>query len=114
MLQGRTQKFVEGGHEIVFLQILRDSHGEDLFLEIDVLRATSRDLFVTVTSTMAENGILHFSEGGARIGAPYVNYCFAKYMQSFSDLRPKINNKFSCFRLITYDDFCPQGENEKV
>ena len=56
------------GRENGFWQISQDSRGKDFFpLEINILRATSRYLFVIVTSTMAENNILRFpEEGGVR------------------------------------------------
>ena len=62
------QKFVKGGGgcENDFLQTLRDCRGENLFLEINVLRAISGDLFATVTSVMAENDISRFPEKNLR------------------------------------------------
>ena len=60
------QKFVKGCKS-GFLQISLHSRGEDLFFEINILRAISGNLFVTVTSITVENGILCFPEEGTRI-----------------------------------------------
>ena len=44
-------------------------------MEISILRPISEDLFITVTSIMAESDVLSFLEedprGGARKGAPF-------------------------------------------
>ena len=45
------------GRENDFLQISQDSRNEDLFWGFNILRTISWDLFVAVTSTIAENDI---------------------------------------------------------
>ena len=72
--QGRTQKFVWDWPENDCLQISRDSRSEDLLFFGDQYSQCyiREDLFVTVTSIMAENNIKRYSEEGARIGAPFL------------------------------------------
>ena len=67
------QNLVEGERENDFLQISGDSCGKDLFLEINILRAVSGDLFVTNTSTIGENDIC-FSAGGGHLEDPSIRY----------------------------------------
>ena len=60
------QKFVEGGAKIPFCRFHGIVKVKTFFLEINILRAKSADLFVAVTSIMAGIDISRFP--GVRIG----------------------------------------------
>ena len=58
-----------GGRKNVIWKILRDGLGEDFFSQINILQASLGNLFVTVTSIMAENNFSRFPEEDLREGS---------------------------------------------
>ena len=60
---------MEKGRKNAYLLILRDTCNEDLFLEINFLKAVLRDLFANISSTITENDVLRFPEENLRVEA---------------------------------------------
>ena len=58
----------EGGAKMPFRRFTQDCRNEDLFWRSNIVRAILGDLFVTVTTIMAENDIYLFLRESARIG----------------------------------------------
>ena len=67
-----------------FLEILRDSSGKILFFWKAIL-SVSGDVFVSVTSIIAENDIKRFPEGGTHShGSSSVDHCQHLYYKAYS------------------------------